>query len=256
MLTVIRDAGNPDRPGLDTAIARAMLLAADSGDAGAMFRLHVPGRVVAFGKRDVVSAGYDAAVRAVQAEGFTAVRRLAGGRAAVFHPGTIAFSWTSPEPSPRTTTTARFEAISGLMARAFGRLGLDARIGEIPGEYCPGEWSVNLNGETKVMGVGQRLTARAAHVGGVVVVSDASEVNRPLVGAYDALGLTWRPDATGALDEELPGLSVADVTAAIVAELGSIGEPTPGELPPAVLSHAETLLPDHLEAQRETTGMR
>ena len=40
---------------------------------------------------------------------------------------------------------------------ALQRLGLDARLGELAGEYCPGEFSVNLAGRSKVMGVGQRV---------------------------------------------------------------------------------------------------
>ncbi|MBT8197176.1 MAG: lipoate--protein ligase family protein [Acidimicrobiia bacterium] len=254
MISLIADSGHPDQPGLDTAIARALLLAADSGAIGETFRIHVPGRVVAFGKRDVVSPGYEDAVAAVQAERFAAVRRLAGGRAAVFHPGTLAFSWTIPEESPRTTITRRFTAISELMVRAFSRFGLDARIGEVPGEYCPGEWSVNLEGTHKVMGVGQRLTARAAHVGGVVVVSDAGEVNRPLLGAYRALGLEWRPEATGSLDQGAPGLEVSSVAEAIAAELAQLGDVAPGGLPEAVVAHAVTLLPDHLEADGQATA--
>ena len=62
------------------------------------------------------------------------------------------------------------------MEDSFRRLGVDARVGEIPGEYCPGAYSVNARGVKKLMGVGQRLVPSAAHVGGVVVVNGANRV--------------------------------------------------------------------------------
>src|SRR5207244_3727585 len=80
-----------------------------------------------------------------------------------------------------------------------------ARGGEGPGEYCPGEHSVNARGQVKVMGVGQRLVATAAHVGGVIVVSGAERIRQVLVPVYEALGLTWDPSTVGALADEVPG---------------------------------------------------
>ena len=64
------------------------------------------------------------------------------------------------------------------MRTALCSLGVDARIGEVAGEYCPGKYSVNARGATKIMGVGQRLARHAAHVGGVIVVNmeSASEI--------------------------------------------------------------------------------
>ena len=97
---------------------------------------------------------------------------------------------------------------SALMVRAFASLGIDARVGEVPGEYCPGADSVNARGERKLMGVGQRLVSRGSHVGGVVVVDGADRVNDVLVPVYRALGLEWRPEATGAVAEEAPGVDL------------------------------------------------
>jgi len=37
------------------------------------------------------------------------------------------------------------------MAAAFRRLGVDARVGEVSGEYCPGAHSVNARGATKLI---------------------------------------------------------------------------------------------------------
>ena len=76
-------------------------------------------------------------------------------------------------------------------------------MGAVPGEYCPGAYSVNARGTHKLMGVGQRLIRGAAHLGGVVVVDHAERVNLPLIPAYEALGYDWDPGATGAIDREV-----------------------------------------------------
>src|SRR5207244_3654868 len=76
---------------------------------------------------------------------------------------------------------SRFDEISRLMAEAFRSLGVDARVGDVPGEYCPGAHSVNARGGTKLMGVGQRIVSRAAHVGGVVVIGGAERVRAVLI---------------------------------------------------------------------------
>ncbi len=105
----------------------------------------------------------------------------------MFHKGTVAFTWTIPDRNPRENIDARFRETASLIASALSRLGVDARVGEVPGEYCPGAYSVNARGRTKLMGVGQRIVSGAAHVGGVVVVGDSGRVRDVLTPVYDAL---------------------------------------------------------------------
>jgi lipoate-protein ligase A len=136
--------------------------------------------------------------------------------------------------------------MAGVMVDAFEALGIDARIGELPGEYCPGEWSVNVAGRVKVMGVGQRLVRGAAHVGGVVVVDDGERIRDVLIPVYRALDLDWDPRTCGALADRSPGLDKDKVIAAIIAAMSKRFELVPGELPASVLDEARALLPDHL----------
>ena len=109
-------------------------------------------------------------------------QRLAGGRAAVFREGTLELAHAVPEPDPRPGIHDRFEAEASLIAEALQSLGVDARVGEVPGEYCPGRWSVNAGGTRKLAGIGQRVIHGGAHVGTVVVVEDAESI-RPRAGA-------------------------------------------------------------------------
>lgn len=242
MLQLVADRFTP--PALDTAVSSAILEAV-AGGADPVLRVWVPDRAVAFGRQDRGRPGYRQAVGAVSDQGYAPVERLAGGRAAVFHEHTIAFSWAMPSADPRASIEPRFRMIADIVAAALGSLGADARIGEVPGEYCPGSWSVNLGGARKVMGVGQRLIRGAAHLGGVLVVDGADLVNRPLVAAYAALGYSWRPEATGAIAESVPGITTAEVAEALIAAATADTPTTPGSVDAAVLSRAEALAPDH-----------
>jgi lipoate-protein ligase A len=107
------------------------------------------------------------------------------------------------------------------MAEAFRSLGVDARIGQVPGEYCPGDHSVNARGRTKLMGVGQRVVARAAHVGGVAVVGGSDRIRDVLIPVYEALELEWDPATVGSLQDEQPAISWAEAERAIVAEFAA-----------------------------------
>ncbi len=209
----------PDEPGLDTALSKIILDQVSSGSRPATIRLYVPGREIAFGKRDTVTPQYPAAVIAARAAGFAAVERLAGGRAAVFTEHTIAFSLALPADDPRLTIHGRFQHISELVVDALGRLGLMSAIGEVPGEYCPGEFSVHHEGRIKLMGVGQRLSKHAAHIGGVINVNRTDLLLRALIPVYRALELEWRPSTVGTVGDVLRGISNDDVLAALKIEL-------------------------------------
>ena len=216
------------------------------GELPETLRLARPGPMVAFGKLDLVGPGYRDAVRAARAGGFEAIERLAGGRAAVFHEGTVAFSHAIPDPDPRPGVRPRFDAIADRVARALMSLGVDARVGEVAGEYCPGSHSVNAGGRTKLMGVGQRLISGGAHVGGVIVVEGADRVRDILLPVYEAMGLDWRPEVTGAVADEAPGVTVDDVIGALRDSFAGEYSLEAARLDEETLELARRLAPDHL----------
>ena len=203
----------PDDPVFDTAVSHATMRRVAAGELPETLRLARPARVVAFAKRDVLAPGYAEAVAAARAAGFGSMVRLAGGRAAVFHEGTLELAHAVPDPDPRGTIHDRFEATAELIARALAGLGLDARVGEVAGEYCPGRWSVNAGGARKLAGIGQRVISGGAHVGTVIVAEDAAAVREVLKPVYAALGLAWDPATVGAVERPW-----ADVRAAVLAE--------------------------------------
>ena len=250
MLRLLTDSF-PENAALDTAVSRALMLRVAAGALPETLRISRPGAIVAFGKRDAVSAGYPEAVRAATAGGYEAIERLAGGRAAVFHEDTIAFAHAVADPDPRFRVQARFELTAELMAAAFRELGVDARVGQVQGEYCPGAHSVSAAGRVKLMGVGQRLVAGGVHVGGVIVVRGADRVREILLPVYAALGLEWRPETTGSVAEEALGTSWDDVVHALLDEYGKRYEVEPAELDPGTLELARRLAPEHLSPHGE-----
>jgi octanoyl-[GcvH]:protein N-octanoyltransferase len=221
----------PDQPELSTAVSRTILQRVAVGELPPTIRIHRPGDEIAFGRQDVASPGYEAAAEAARAAGFAAVERLAGGRAAVFHQGTIAIARAYSDPQPPKRTYARFEEMAGLIADTLRGLGVDARVGEVPGEYCPGAYSINARGATKLAGIGQRMIRGGAHMGGVVVASDGREIARVLGPVYRALELDWDPASSGSISDEL-GREVdpGEVEEALIVELSKRYELVDAEL--------------------------
>ena len=236
----------PEVPGLDTALSRLILDQVSAGTMPATIRLFVPGREVAFGRRDAVTPQYQAAVVAARKAGFESIERLAGGRAAVFTEQTIAFALALPDRDPRMTIYPRFQEMSELVVAALRRLGVTAQIGEVPGEYCPGEYSVNHEGHIKLMGVGQRLAKNAAHVGGVIVVGDTDLLLRALIPVYRALDIEWRPVTAGSLRDVNPGIHTEHVLAALKSELADRYDLTRGRIPADMVEQADRLAADYL----------
>ena len=228
-----------------TAVARAVLMRVASGELPATFRIHRPGRILAFSKQDAASPGFGGAVGAARAAGFEPVVRLAGGRAAVYHEKTLAVSWAVPDGRPAARTEARFRELAELLRDSLRDLGVDARVGEVAGEYCPGAWSVNARGATKLVGTGQRLVAGAAHRGAVIVVGESGLVRDVLVPTYEELGLEWDPATAGSVEDEVRPVSTARVTEAILARLAERYELREMELDAGTLALAERLESDH-----------
>lgn len=246
----------PDDPGFDTGLSHALLMRASAGDSPETVRLYVPGRTLAFGKRDVTSPGFGRAVAAARDAGFTPVVRLAGGRAAVFHEQTLAFSWIVPTVDPPGGIRSRFEWITGQLVSAFTRLGVVSDVGEIPGEYCPGEYSIHHAGRFKIVGVGQRLVKGAAHVGGVIVVRCGDLVRSALLPVYEELGLAWDPRTAGSLSDIRPDVTIESVRDALVAELAGRATVISGDPGAATLDLARQMAADHLVGPGGSTADR
>ena len=215
------------------------------GELPETLRIAPTGTTVAFAKRDAVAPGYAEAVRTARARGFDATLRLAGGRAAVFHDGTMEIGHAAPDSEPRAGIHERFARTAERIARALARLGVDARVGEVAGEYCPGRYSVNARGAAKLAGIGQRVVRGGSHTGVVLVVEDEGRINEVIDPVYAALGLEWDPGTSGSVRSEAPDASWTAVRDAIVSEYARDYDLAPAELDPETLALAEELAGEH-----------
>jgi octanoyl-[GcvH]:protein N-octanoyltransferase len=232
--------GFPERPAYAEALTHALLDRANAGELEEAVRLCVPGRLVSFGKLDAFAPGFGAAVAAAERAGFAAVHRVGGGRAAVFHEGTILFSHVVRDEDPRPHTHERYAWLADAVLEALRALGVDARVGAVPGEYCPGDYSLGA-GRIKLVGIAQRIVRRAACTQGVLVVEGGDRVRAVLEPVYEALGLEWDPATAG----DLGGVSMADALAALRAALAARRPLVEARLDAATLALAEELEPAH-----------
>jgi lipoate-protein ligase A len=183
---------------------------------GPTARIYRPRPTVAFGRLDARAEGFAAASEAARAHGFEPVVRVTGGHAAAYTGAAVVYDEITPTERLGVEVGARFERMASVVAAALSSLGVDARIGELPGEYCPGEWSVNAGGRVKLAGIAQRVVARAALVSAVIVVGDGGRVRAVLTDVYARLGLDWDPSTAGAVDDVAPGVDARAVSDALI----------------------------------------
>ena len=229
-----------DDPAVGPALARILLGQVAAGQRGPTLRIARTGPAVAFGRRDTVSPGYREAAGVAAELGYPGIERLSGGRATAYVNETLVIGITLPDREPARRTGERFDWVAGTVEAALGRLGFDAAIGPLPGEYCPGDHSINLEGRVKVAGLGQRMISGAAHVGVVLTLSGSDQLRDLLVPVYRALGIEWDPSTVGSLADLAPGQTAEfeRVSEAIVAAFGRQRELVERKLDPATEAEA------------------
>lgn len=231
---------------LDMALASAMLRRVSRGGAGPMLRVYRPtSRVVAFGRRDVRLAGFSDAVSAVRRAGFSPCVRASGGRAVAYTTDALVVDHVSPDPQWPSGLEDRFAGFGDLWAGVLGRFGVDARVGEVPGEYCPGSHSVNARGTVKLVGTAQRMVRGAWLFSAVLVVDGAPELRPLLRDVYAALELPFDDASVGALAEEAPSASLDAVESAVLDAYAARWDLTPAPFPEGLAEAARLLLREH-----------
>jgi octanoyl-[GcvH]:protein N-octanoyltransferase len=226
---------------LELAISHALLTRVARRELPSTLRVYRPSAAVAFGKLDTLRPGFPDAVAAARRHGYEPVLRLPGGHAAAYNDASLGIDivWALDDPVPGTHD--RFAREGERLAHSLRGLGVDARVGEVPGEYCPGAYSVNARGAVKLVGTAQRLIRGAALLGASIVVGDGPGVRAVLRDVYTALGLAWVDATAGSVDEEAP-VTLDAVEEAVLAAYAP--------LEPASLDDATLALAQGLEGER------
>lgn len=195
-----------------------------------------PPPAVSFGRLDLLSPNIETAAAVARAEGLQPVRRLAGGRAAAIGPGTACLGFAAPVESIASGMHERYGTLAAMVLDALARLGVQARVGELEGEWCAGSWSV-LVGEGKVGGLAQRVVRGGAWAEAVIVVTGAPALRASLDRVHRALGLDWRPETLVGLED----ITVASLRRALAEAAGA----RPAEVPDELWDRAHVLRAEH-----------
>ena len=234
---------SPRRPSLEVAVSHALVERVNEKGLGSVLRLYRPAPTVAFGRLDALRPGYGAAVAAARAHGFEPVLRAPGGHAVAYHEGCLGVDEVLGEADPIAGMHDRFAASGERLAGALRTLGVDSRVGRVPDEFCPGDFTVNARGAVKLVGTAQRVVRHASLLAASVVVHDARSIREVLRDVYEALELSWDPHTAGGVADEVP-VTVDDVERAVLDAYG-LAE-APGALDAATLERARALEPRHV----------
>ena len=221
-------------PSYDAALG-LVLLRRGTGGPRQVIRVFNPAPTAGFSRRDQLRTGFPTALRVVRERGFEPVVRGPGGRFAVYHRGSVVVDHVCLETGSAEGMHDRFEHYAVMHAEILRRLGLDARIGEVPGEYCPGKYSVNAGGVRKIVGSAQRLTREGWLFSTVIQVSGSAALREVLVPASVALGYDLDPTTVGAVEDSVPGITTAQVTTAVTDAYGALADEVWPALPEEVV---------------------
>jgi octanoyl-[GcvH]:protein N-octanoyltransferase len=245
-MLLLRGGLPDDDPAVELAVAGALVRRASQGDIEETLRVYRPSKpVVVFGRRDTRAAGFGEAASRARAAGFVPLVRMAGGRAVAYTGATLVVDHIGRERDPAAGMEARFLRFGELYAEALRGLGVDARVGAVPGEYCPGAQSVNARGVAKLVGTAQRIVRNAWLFSVLVVVADEDRLRPLLREVYRCLGEPLDDESVGSVSGEVPGLDVETVERTLLDSYASLGslEPTPPDA--ATYSLALRLAADH-----------
>ncbi|GAA1477112.1 biotin/lipoate A/B protein ligase family protein [Nocardioides aestuarii] len=227
----------------ELSITHALLRLASDGELDEAVRVYLPRRsTVVFGRRDTRLPGYDAAVAAARSAGFDTAVRVVGGRAVAYTANAVVVDHVRHDPRAVETMDARFQSFGEQYAALLAGEGVDAHVGPVPGEYCPGEHSVNARSAVKLVGTAQRVVRHAWLFSALVVVDDLEPVREVLTEVYGRLDLPFLPGSVGSVRAEAPHL---DTDAVLDLIVGLAGGETSAGLPPGVLDRASSLVDQH-----------
>jgi lipoate-protein ligase A len=231
--------GHPDDVDRSAAVdlaVPAVRLRAGSAPWSELVHVYVAhGPTVAFTRRDLRSPGIVRATAVARAAGFETAVRSPGGRMVAYDSGAVIVDHLS-HAADRHGTFERNARQHAAVIRSLGDI--DARVGEVEGEYCPGEFSVNVGGRVKVVGSAQRITGTGALFSTVVQVVVGEQVRQVIADVSAALGYELEESTIAGLADVAPLVTAQQVADALAADyrhrLGAVD----AAVDPRVMTHA------------------
>ncbi len=211
-------------PCLELAFAHALVRRASAGELDETLRVYSPVTPMAvFGRRDTRLPGFAAAVEACRSAGFAPAVRATGGRPVAYGEDSVVVDLVRRDDRATEDHEARFLTLGQEIADLLAGFGVDARLGAVPGEYCPGAHSVNARGKVKLVGTAQRVVRGAWLFSALVVVDGSDRLRSVLDDIYRALDLPLDLESVGAVRDEAPDVDVAAVERAVLERFAPRG---------------------------------
>lgn len=205
-----------------------------------LVHIYVPqGPTVAFSSRDLRSPGIIAATELARSAGFATAVRSPGGQMVAYDSGAVVIdhvTWSSGLRQAGESTFADNAASHANVLRSLGDI--DARVGPVDGEYCPGEFSINIAGRAKVVGSAQRVTGTGSLFSTVVQVAVSDDVRAVIAAVSDALGYELRAESIAGLRDYEPTLTADEVAAAFATDYRDRLRMSDGQLPGEIVERA------------------
>lgn len=199
------------------------LLRAAAATGWDVIRWYRPPRTAAFTGLDRLAAGHAEAWEVAADHGFQPVRRGPGGRMAAYHRDSLCIDLvladapSGPGPDPWIALAA----LAGALVELLHRCGVDARIGQVDGEYCPGQFSVNVGGRVKLAGTAARRIRGATLLSAVLLVDDVEPIRAVTTAVYAALQFPFTPSTVGGAAQYAPGLTAEVLAQELLAMVAS-----------------------------------
>lgn len=231
---ILEDQPLPGGPA-DDVLLGPLLLARGMSGAHEIVRIHRPDPTAAFSRRDSRRPGFARAAQACGELGFMPVIRPQGGQLAAYHRGSVVIDHIVRTSNPAAGLKERFERFAGLHAGVLSALGLDVRIGELPGEYCPGEYSINVAGAVKIVGSAQRITRDGWLFSTIIQVAGSASIREVLTIAYDEIGYELDPSTIGSAEDYRPGVTAEAVEQALTNAYSATNDAIRGRLSAEIL---------------------
>ncbi|MGU3643947.1 biotin/lipoate A/B protein ligase family protein [Microbacterium sp. C23T] len=184
-------------------------------------RVYAPVPTVAMSRRESRLPGFEVARAAAVERGFAPAIRPTGGRAVAYDESCIVFDVVAREAEGSIDQARFFREVGDALAASLRGLGVDARVGDVPGEYCPGEFSLNARGAVKLIGTSQRAVRGARLLSGMLPLGAVDRFTDVLLAVNAALELDWDPATFGTLATEVPRMPRRMVEDALITALAA-----------------------------------
>lgn len=233
-------------PALELAFAHALVRRAGAGDIHEALRVYRPlTPMVVFGRRDARLPGFADAVKLCRSAGFASAIRATGGRPVAYTQEAVVVDHVRRDGRAMEDHEARFLGIGRDVVDLLVSLGVEARLGAVPGEYCPGAHSVNARDTVKLVGTAQRVVRDAWLFSSLIIVDGVDQLRPVLEGVYRALGLPFEPASVGSVRDEVGHVDALTVESALLDLFDDRLRPEPTLSDGKSLGLARQLLDQH-----------